>query len=527
MSPGQSSVDSESPIRLAGVIAAISLATDLGVGQPMEHALRACLLSTRLAESLGLPEQQRAETYYVALLQRIGCTADAFELTAWFDDDLAAHARTFTLDFGRPADVLLDLLRSAGSARPPLQRLRTVTGALIAGPDAIGAFFRASCDAARQLGQRLGLDSAIWLAIGQAFERWDGRGWPDRVRGDSIALSMRIARLAADAEVFQRLGGIDMALGITDRRAGSTYDPDVQSHFRRKARELFRTLEDGSLWDGVLEAEPAPHRYLDDHGFERLLRAVADFVDLKSPYFTGHSAGVADLAAAAAGVIGLPETDVLLLRRAGMVHDLGRVGVANAIWDKPGPLSVGEWERVRLHPYWTERILARTPVLSRLGGIAGLHHERLDGSGYHRGVTSATLALPGRILAAADAYHAMREHRPHRPALSREMAAGVLRTEASAGVHDPAAVDAVLRAAGFRVRRKPELPAGLSPREIEVLRLVARGRSNGEIARALKVSRHTASHHVRHIYDKIGVSTRAGATLFALQHNLVDPLTET
>jgi len=249
---------------------------------------------------------------------------------------------------------------------------------------------------------------------------------------------------------------------------------------------------------------------------------MADFVDLQSPYMVGHSSGVAALAAAAAERCGLPESDVVETRRAAYLHDLGRVGISAGIWGKQGPLTEWEWERVRLHPYYTERILARSRPLARLGALGALHHERLDGSGYHRGLPAPMLPPVARILAAADAYHAMTETRPHRPALPGEAAAGELRNQVRLGRLDGEAVNAVLAAAGHRVRStRRQWAAGLSDREVEVLRLLARGLSNRQMAERLFISKQTVGHHIRHIYAKIGVSTRAAATFFAMQHNLL------
>jgi len=198
------------------------------------------------------------------------------------------------------------------------------------------------------------------------------------------------------------------------------------------------------------------------------------------------------------------------------------VGISAGIWGKPGPLSTREWERVRMHPYYTERVLARPGVLARLGALASLHHERLDGSGYYRGFSANMLSPAARILAVADVYHAMTELRPHRPALTSEQAADQLRLEARAGRLDGEAVSHVLAAAGHKVRTtRHELVAGLSQREIEVLRLLARGHSKKQIAELLFISEKTVSHHTQHIYTKIGVSTRAGAAIFAMEHDLL------
>jgi HD-GYP domain-containing protein (c-di-GMP phosphodiesterase class II) len=255
--------------------------------------------------------------------------------------------------------------------------------------------------------------------------------------------------------------------------------------------------------------------------FDAALLALADFVDLKSPYTIGHSRTVSELAAAAGAVMGLPAADVDLLRRAGLVHDFGRLGISNAIWDRAGPLGAGEWERVRLYPYLTERILHQSAALAPLGTVAVQHREHLDGSGYPRALSGGVISPLARILGAADAYAAMREPRPHRAALPAEAAAAELRAEVAAGRSDADAVAAVLTAAGHRVPRRREGPAGLTAREVEVLKLLARGLSNRQIAQELVISPKTAGNHVEHIYAKIHASNRAAAGLFAVQHGLL------
>jgi HD-GYP domain-containing protein (c-di-GMP phosphodiesterase class II) len=212
---------------------------------------------------------------------------------------------------------------------------------------------------------------------------------------------------------------------------------------------------------------------------------------------------------------------VRLLRRAGLVHGLGRLGVSNAILDKPGPLGAGEWERVRLQPYLTDRMLRQSEALAPVARIAVQHRERLDGSGYPHGLFGAGISIEARILAAADAYQAMREPRPHRPQHSAVEAAAALRADVKAGRYDAGSVEAVLGAAGHRVPRRREGPAGLTAREVEVLRLLARGLSNKEIAERLVISPKTVANHAEHIYSKINASTRAAAGLFAMQHGLM------
>jgi HD-GYP domain-containing protein (c-di-GMP phosphodiesterase class II) len=271
----------------------------------------------------------------------------------------------------------------------------------------------------------------------------------------------------------------------------------------------------------VIDAEPTLRVTLSHDGFDRALLAIADFVDLKSPYTLGHARAVADLAAATGAQLGLPDDEVNLLRRAGLVHDLGRLGVSNAIWDKPGPLGTGEWERVRLHPYLTERMLHQSAALAPLAAVAVQHRERLDGSGYPKGLSGGAISRPARILGAVDAYQSMREPRPHRPALTAESAAAELQADARAGKLDAEGVAAVLAAAGHPVGRRQTWPAGLTTREVDVLRLVARGLSSKQIATQLVITPKTARNHIEHIYTKIDASSRVAASLFATEHGLL------
>jgi HD-GYP domain-containing protein (c-di-GMP phosphodiesterase class II) len=247
-----------------------------------------------------------------------------------------------------------------------------------------------------------------------------------------------------------------------------------------------------------------------------VLEAFADFADLKMTFTIGHSRAVAGLAARA------DPPHAWLLRQAALLQDLGRVAVPNRVWEKPGPLSSAEWELVRLHPYYSERIVSRCGAVADLAQPAGMHHERADGSGYHRGVQGNAIPHAVRILAAADAYQAMLEPRPHRPAVPRDAAARELRQQAQDGRLDAAAVGAVLEAAGHPPSRlQLEMPAGLTEGEVEVLRVIARGASKRETAERLHISPATVDHHVRHVYEKLGVATRAGAAIFAVQHGLI------
>ncbi|HEX2093036.1 MAG TPA: HD domain-containing phosphohydrolase [Longimicrobiaceae bacterium] len=515
------SVDS-SGVRSSELVAALSLATDLGMGQPMEHQQRVCILAVRLGRAFGLGEPELTEVYHLALLRWIGCTSHAFELSAWFDDEIAAQARAATFELQRPADLLRDLVLYAGAGRSPLRRIHTVVSALAAGPGSVADLLLASCEVGRRLAVQLGFGAEVGEALGYVFERWDGRG-PAGARGETIPLAVRVVQVAGDAETFRRIGGLGAAREVVRERMGAAYDPTVAELFCRECGALCADLEVGEPWEAVLAAEPGGPRVLTEAELDSGLLAVADFADLKSPCTAGHSRGVAHLAAEAARAAGLPEADVVALYRAGLLHDVGRVGVPSGIWEKPGPLSEAEWERVRLHPYYTERVLSRVRALAQVGGLAALHHERMDGSGYPHRVPAAMLPLAARILAAADVYQAMTQPRPHRQALGAARAAAELRQEARDGRLEPRAVDAVLTAAGAAPQTARRNPVDLTPREVEVLRLVARGLSMKKMAQRLGISRKTVDHHIQHIYAKAGVSSRAAAALFAIQHGFLDP----
>ncbi|MQA00577.1 MAG: HD domain-containing protein [Dehalococcoidia bacterium] len=511
-------------LRLAEVLAPLSLVTDMGMGSPDEHAMRACLLATSLARRAGCPEDTVRDVYYATLLRHLGCTATAAEEASHLGgDEIAARPLIGPADFERPSEVL-GVLRSIGGGRPVRERAGIVAGTMAGfrwGP----GVQRAVCEVASILAARLGLPEAVRIAMGQMFERWDGKGEPAHLSGERIALPARFAAVASRATAIADLGDVDAALDATRASSGGWLAPDVAACFVEHGRDLMAEIETLDVMLATVAAEPDPPLRISARGLDDACRAFGDMADLKSPYTVGHSSGVAALAEAAGRALGLAGDDLDDLRRAALLHDLGRVGVPAGTWEKQSRLTSADWEHIRLHAYYTERILQRSTVLARLATAAGMHHERIDGSGYHRRAAGRDLPLAARILAAADTYDAKTHDRPHRSALSREQAAALLTEEARAGRLDTGAVRAVLDAAGqpagpAAVQRR-EYPSGLSEREVEVLRLVASGCSNADIAERLVISRRTAEHHVQHIYDKIGRSTRAAATMFAVEHDLL------
>ena len=505
-------------VRSAELVAALCLATDLGMGFPFEHGLHTTLIALRLADRLGIDRENVSQTYYACLLSHSGCTTDAHVTPEIFGDSLTTHFHPLMRGSGR--EVLTGLMRalpdpeSAGPVRAVQVASRLPKMALEMRPH-----LTATCEVAGILADRLGLSRSVRGLLAHLFERWDGHGPLSRAQGEEIPLPMRIVHLAVDAAFQRLLGGEERVVRLVRERAGHAFDPEMAACLIDDAKRILALDAYASVWEETLACEPHPPLLLEGEALERGLAAMGNFADLISPYLAGHSAGVAELAAAAARRCRIDEAGIVAVRRAALVHDLGRVAVHPRIWQKPGPLTADEWEQVKLHPYQTERVLVHSEFLAALTPVAGAHHERLDGSGYHRGAR-AELAFPARLLAAADAYHAMTEPRPHREPVAPERAAEILGEQASAGRLDAAAVKAVVESAGQRAPRI-ERPAGLTERECEVVGMLARGLQTKQVARALGISVKTADRHIQNAYRKIGVSTRAATTLFAMEHGLM------
>jgi len=509
-------------IRRAELVALMSLGTDLGLGQPMEHMIRACLIALRLGEQLGLSEADRGVVYYSGLLAWVGCHTDAYEQAKWLGDDIGAKSDAhYEFDMGKAGPALAFLARHVGGqSRPLAERARTGVAFVADGRRDLLAMAENHYRATDLLASRLGLGDDVRESLRETYERWDGKGALG-LRGEEITTASRLINLADVVEVFGRAGGVEAAVAVARDRSGGQFDPGLVDSFCELAPIVLSEVDATPSWDAVIASEPALENRIAEDDLDAALAAVGEFAELKSAWTMGHARAVAELSERGARDLGLPEADLTLVRRAGLMQDLGRLGVPNQIWDKPGPLSHAELERVRLHPHLTERMLAFSPALSPLGALAVQHHERLDGSGYPRGLAGNQISIGGRLLAAADAYHAMTQQRAYRAAMTPSDAAAELRGEVKAGRLDGEAVDGVLRAAGHRVRRQREWPAGLTKREVDVLRLVARGLSNKQIAATLGVAPKTAGSHIEHIYRKTAVSNRAQASIFAMRHGLM------
>lgn len=508
-------------VRAAELIAALSLATDMAMGVSLEYGLQSTLIAMRLADRMGVKGREATQTYYACLLFYVGCTTNADLAADIFADDYGLTTYGVPVRFGSRPEMMAGLLRAVA---PPGGGLLARGQQLTHGLPKLARLFKdqiaALCEVAQILTARLGLSSDVGDLFFHLAERWDGKGDPGNAKREEIPLPVRIVHVARDAAFQRTLGGTELAASVVRERAGGAFDPDIAHHLADDAEEILSFDDDSSVWDETLACEPLPQLDLEEDTIDRAVTAMGDFADISSPYLVGHSRGVAEVAAAAANLWGLKTDELAMIHRAAAVHDLGRVAVPVRIWQKPGRLTPDEWERVRLHPYYSERILSHSPFLAALAPVATNHHERSDGSGYHRGLTSPNLLPAARLLAAADAYHAMTEPRPHRPPVSTAEAARTLTEEAQAGRLDREAVASVIEASGQRAERIRG-PLGLTEREMEVVGFLARGFQTKQIARALGISAKTADRHIQNAYGKMGISTRAGAALFAVEHGLI------
>ncbi|HEV8451462.1 MAG TPA: HD domain-containing phosphohydrolase [Gaiellales bacterium] len=507
-------------------MATLALAQDNAFGQPLESQLRSCLLATWMCEQAGYPDDVRRTVYWVALLRYLGCTGHAHEVATVFGDEIAIRAQTLVHDAANPAEVMRDVLAYATAGHSPDESDQIVKMIQETAREWAVYNFSSGCEVADMLAQRLDAGPDVRESLQFTFERWNGNGYPNHAQGEAIPLPMRIVHVSHDMEAIGRLFSPDRALEAASERRDATYDPALADLFAEHGRGWFGRLDETEPWDAVLALEPEPHRMLAGTELDDALTVVADFIDLKSPYMGGHSRRCAQLAADAGQVLGMDDDAALALRRAALVHDFGTTIVPNSIWDKPAPLTRAEFDRVELHPMVTEQMLRRSPALAVLNPIASAHHEKCDGSGYHKRVRADDEGLSACVLAATEVYVGLTAERADRPPYQPSDAAAELRRLDSDGVLEPRASRAVLVAAGHgepqtSSGKRQQNPGGLTRREVEVLRLAARGLTTGQIADRLYISPKTADHHIQHIYGKIRVSTRAAAALWAMEHAVV------
>lgn len=515
------------PLRLGEFVATLALAQDNAFGQPLESQLRSCLLASWMCEAANFDRDVCDTTYWVALLRYVGCTGHAHEVATLFGDEIAIRAQTLVHDAGNPAEVIKDVITFATANRPPEERDQVVQFIQQNARQWATHNFTSGCEVGDMLVRRLDFAPGVRESLAFTFERWGGTGYPAHAKGEAIPLPMRIVHLSHDMEALGRLFSPDRAIEAARDRRDRTYDPALADLFVAHGAGWFEQLRTTEPWDAVLALEPEPRRMLEGKTLDNALMVAADFIDLKSPFMNGHSRRCAQLAEDAAQVLGLTDDAITALGRAALVHDFGTTAVPNSIWDKPGSLTRAEFDRVELHPMLTEQMLRRSPALAVLNPIASAHHEKCDGSGYHKRVRSEAGDPASCVLAATEIYVGLTTERADRAPRSSADAASELRRLESEGVLEPRATRAVLVAAGHGEPStspavpKSRHPGGLSKREVEVLQLAARGLTTAQVADRLFISTKTADHHIQHIYNKIGVSTRAAAALWAMQNSVV------
>jgi HD-GYP domain-containing protein (c-di-GMP phosphodiesterase class II)/DNA-binding CsgD family transcriptional regulator len=519
-------------VRTADVISAMSVAADLALGLPAEHSARSCYIAIATARELGLSNDEQGELYYTALLLDAGCTAwtSAFATYIMGDEIAARQDLFFERNARSPFEVFAWLKQHmAADATFPV-RAGHIIDFLLNGRERFREGFRNTCEVANRFADRLGMPPGVQHALSYVFEQWDGKGGPSGAAGQTIPITARIANAAIFLEARQHSHGRDAAIRLAKDRRGTAFDPRVADAFlaATERSDFWPTLTSDTVMATVRALEPAlPYRFVREDKLLDVALYAADFADLKSRYTTGHARRVAVLAADIARHMALSEDDIASVHLAGLLHDLGLVAIPSFVLEKPqDALAPAEREALRLHPYHAERILARVPVLGRVASIVGAHHERIDGQGFFRGLARAHIPLGARILAVADTFDELTHEGPGRQAL--DAVAAVTQIQAEAGhAFEPAAIDALVatEAAGAALPRRSAShrtwPSGLTDREVEVLRLAAKGLTNKQMANDLFVSPSTVRTHLEHIYSKIHVSTRAAATLFAVEHDLI------
>lgn len=510
-------------LRLAELTGALALATDSGAALAPETSLRTCAIAMGIGRACGADAVELRDVFYAALLRHVGCTSVAHEEARVGGDELELSRALRPLDRWTPLATIPALVRGIARDKGPLGRARAVARVIAQAPFVAPTTFRGRCEVAVRMATRLQLGAGTERALSEAFERWDGHGLPDGLRGDAISRPARIVATAELAALFLGAGGMAAVREVVAARAGGQVDAALAAVLLEHAGPILEAAQSPALWSCVMGLEPVPHAMLSTAEIGAWAELVADYVDLKSPFTIGHSRGVAQLAVAAAQAMQLDAAAVEELRLAALLHDLGKVTLSNAVWDKPGPLDAIERGLVEAHAFESERVIARVPALRGVARLASLAHERLDGSGYHRGLTTTAVPMAARILAAADTAQALSQPRAHRPALSRQETAAVLDRLAREGKLCGRSVEVLVGTLGERgARARPALPRGLSAREVEVLRLVAKGCTDKAIARALSISHRTVQHHNRHAFAKVGVSTRAAIAMFMVEQGLLD-----
>lgn len=432
------------------VIAGLSRALDITEGHPAGHAARSCLIGMRLAGELGLDDTARSDLFHALLLKDAGCSSNAarvHQLSGGHDHEVKRSV--WMTDWRNWPEKIGHALTWVGRGEPLGRRLGRLAHLAAAGPRAEQELFQIRCDRGAAIALDLGLSPATAAAIRSMDEHWDGGGQPARLGRDAIPVLGQIIGIAQVIEIFWQERGVEAARAVVRRRRRRWFAPEL-------ADLALALLGDAAFWralgavpslDLLRDTAPAPAMLVaDDARLDRIVEAFAGVIDAKSPYTHDHSRRVADYAVVAAGRLGFSPERLVRLRRAALLHDIGKLGVSNAILDKPGKLDAAEWQAMKAHPRHTFEILDAVPVFADLADDAAAHHERLDGRGYDRGLQGAALSRSARVLAVADVTDALLSDRPYRAGLTRERVVDMLTADAAAGALCPQSVAAMVDA---------------------------------------------------------------------------------
>jgi response regulator RpfG family c-di-GMP phosphodiesterase/DNA-binding CsgD family transcriptional regulator len=473
-----------SEIQVLDAVKAIAFVGDLSMGQPIDHSARSAWLAMQLAGSLRFDAQLQTHAAYVALLRWSGCTANAPEVADVMGDDVG----------GRRAMLAVGLPAHLSSLLVPAAQIH--------------------CEVSGDVARTLALPEPVERALRRIFETMDGSGKPDALAGSDVPTEVLLTQVASDLEIHSRVHDLERALTGLAGRAGRHFPAEWMPALRANAADWLHTLErEPACVDALAPALPTPTASLE---------LIADVIDLKLPWLTGYSRRVAEAAHACAVRLELSQTQCQRIRRAALIHGMGRAAVPNEIWNQPGTPTEAAMERLRLVPYWTARAARRISNLAAEAEIASFADERLDGSGFFRGASGDAIGIEGRVLGAATQWVMWQTERPGRAGLSVEQANQRLADGAQRRFFDPTVVAAMTGGPAVALKSAESSDAALlSGREIEVLRRISHGDSNKEAARTLGISPSTVRAHLENIFRKLECSTRAAATLKALTIGLL------
>ena len=430
---------------LAEILGAFSYALDITEGQPEGHSLRCCWIGSRIGREIGLADAERHALFYTLLLKDLGCSSNAARICELYQADDRAFKQGYKT-VGTSLAATLFFIFSRTAARAPWRQRAAAVGNILKNGDSIAQdLILARCTKGADIARSLRFDESVCEGIYHLDEHWDGSGRPGHLKGHAIPLFSRIALLTQIADVFYQHAGAQAALDELERRAGVWLDPElVTVACKLGAHPGFWSDLSATVLDARVAtlAPPSEAIRVDDDYLDSIAKAFGEVIDAKSPFTAGHSSRVADIASHICGSLGLSPQRSKTVRRAAYLHDVGKLGVSNAILDKPASLNDAEWKEMREHAEHTRTILGRIGPLTALANIAAAHHERLDGAGYPLGLKDREVRLETRIITACDFYDALTAERPYRKAMPAEQAIAIMQQEVGKAL-DPACFAAI------------------------------------------------------------------------------------